>query len=85
MGTLFVSFTDNLTTKDAIKVFKTYLKEHTNIKSKFLINDWIIEGATVPANIDWKNLAYDRYHRITRVIVVALTLLLLGFALVYPF
>jgi hypothetical protein len=85
LGTAFVTVSDNLTPKEAIKIFKYFIKAHPNIKKELEVHNWLMEPAAIPSNIDWKNLAYDRFHRMSRVVIIALSLLLLGFMLVYPF
>ena len=48
------------------------------------VNEWTIQEAPRPADLDWKNLFYDGTHRITRKCLIALFLIVLGFALVFP-
>ena len=45
----------------------------------------MVEKAPIPSNLDWKNLAYDRQHRISRKITIGMFLLIFSFAVVYPF
>ena len=72
--------------KTAVKTLKTYVKENQNEKKIGLhVEDWLVDKAPRPSDLDWKNLAYDNYHRITRKLVIALFLIIIGFAMVFPF
>ncbi len=49
------------------------------------MDDWNVLKAPKPTDIDWKNLAYDKFHRMSRKLAIALFLIIFGFCLVFPF
>lgn len=48
------------------------------------MKDWTVEEAPVRKDIDWKNLAYDKTHRIIRKVTIGLFLLVGSLVIVSP-
>lgn len=86
MGTAFVTLTDALPWKEAIRIFNTFKKGNSNKRliESLLINDWTLERAPKASDVDWKNLAYDKNHRCTRKTSIGLFLLLTSIVVLMP-
>jgi len=69
IGTVFVTFTDDMAVKDAIAKFNQFKKDNKDnrrLMEGFMMSSWTVEKAPLPKDLDWKNLAYDANHRCSR-------------------
>mmetsp|Transcript_10403 Transcript_10403/g.10425 ORF Transcript_10403/g.10425 Transcript_10403/m.10425 type:complete len:484 (+) Transcript_10403:580-2031(+) len=86
LGTCFVTLDHTMDSLAGVKKFNEYIGAIDPLqKAGYRVDDWFMEEAGRPSDMQWKSLCFDKHFRMSRKIVVAVFLIIFGFLLIFPF